>query len=231
MNLSNETLSILQNFATINANIVVEENTGKLKTISEAKNIMATADISEQIDATFGIYDLNEFLSAIGLIDQPSFTFDEKMIAVDSSSGTEGLNYFCSNSEILTHPKKDINDPDYEVTLQVPEALLAQIKKAASVLRCETVSLTKDEDSDEVWAVVSDPTNNSSNAFRVQVASDPAFESLPSFSFDILISNLKIVNGDYELNLSSRSISKWVLTSGANITYWIALEKTSEYNA
>jgi len=231
MQLTTETLAILQNFAMINPNIVVEENTGKLKTVSEAKNIMAMADISEQIDSTFGIYDLNEFLSAIKLINKPMFTFDGTMIAVDSSSGTQGLNYFCSNPEILTYPKKDIKDPEYEVTLKMDEGMLAQIKKAASVLHCETVSLTKQADADSIWAVVSDPTNKSSNAYRAEVATDEAFASLPAFSFDILIGNMKIVPGDYTLQLSSRSISKWGLDSTSPITYWIALEKSSEYNA
>jgi len=231
MKLSTETLKVLQNFATINPNIVVEEKTKLLKTVSEAKNIMAIAEISEDISASFGIYDLNEFLSATRLIDKPTFTFGDQMIEVKSESGTEGLDYFCSNPEILTHPKKDIKDPTYEVCVVLSDAQITQIKKAASVLGCETVSLTHEAGDSKIWAVVSDPTNKSSNAYRLEIADGRDYVDIPVFSFDYMISNLKIVSGDYTVSLSSRRISKWALINAGSITYWIALENSSSYDA
>lgn len=62
MQVSNETIEVLKNFAGINPNIVISPGQ-KLKTISEAKNIMAEADITEDFPLEFGIYDLHEFLS------------------------------------------------------------------------------------------------------------------------------------------------------------------------
>ena len=47
-----------------------------------------------------------------------------------------------------------------------------------------------------------------------------------AFSFDFLINNLKVLPGNYEVSLSSKLISQW---EGEEITYWIALEKTSKY--
>jgi hypothetical protein len=44
MNISDETLEVLKNFASINPNIVISPGQ-KIKTISEAKNIMASAEI------------------------------------------------------------------------------------------------------------------------------------------------------------------------------------------
>ena len=60
--LSSQTIDILKNFSSINSNLVVKAGE-PLATISEAKNIMATADIVEQFSSDFGIYDLNEFIS------------------------------------------------------------------------------------------------------------------------------------------------------------------------
>ena len=54
MQLSDNTLKILSNFATVNANMVLKPGQ-QLKTISEAKNILATADIVEDFPKEMGI--------------------------------------------------------------------------------------------------------------------------------------------------------------------------------
>ena len=76
MNLSTETANILKNFATINPNIVMQPGS-EIKTISEAKNILAKASIREQIPVEFGIYDLNEFLNVVQLFDEPVLLFPD----------------------------------------------------------------------------------------------------------------------------------------------------------
>ena len=58
MNLSNDTVNVLKNFATINPNLVFQPGQ-KLKTISESKTILASATIVEDFPQEFGVYDLN----------------------------------------------------------------------------------------------------------------------------------------------------------------------------
>ncbi len=48
MQLSEKTIEVLKNFANINPNLVVSAGSN-LKTISEAKNIMASADVAEHL--------------------------------------------------------------------------------------------------------------------------------------------------------------------------------------
>jgi hypothetical protein len=81
MNLSNDTLNVLKNFATINPNVVFKPGQ-KLKTISESKTILASATIVEDFPQEFGVYDLNEFLSVLNLIDNPTLDFEEKAVLV-----------------------------------------------------------------------------------------------------------------------------------------------------
>ena len=64
MKLSDNTLTILKNFAGINNSILVKEG-NKLRTISVAKNILAEADITEEFPRDFAIYDLNQFLNGL----------------------------------------------------------------------------------------------------------------------------------------------------------------------
>ena len=62
MELSSQTLQVLNNFASVNSNIVI--HTGNvLRTVSESKTILARAEIEEEFPKGFGIYELNEFLS------------------------------------------------------------------------------------------------------------------------------------------------------------------------
>ena len=66
MKLSEKTLSLLKNFGSINQSILFKEG-NKLRTISVMKNILAEAEIAEDIPQDFGIYDLNRFLNALSV--------------------------------------------------------------------------------------------------------------------------------------------------------------------
>ena len=70
MKLSNETVSVLKNFSTINQNLVIKSG-NKITTMSAMKNIVAKAAVIENFPQQFAIYDLNEFLSAISLFSKP----------------------------------------------------------------------------------------------------------------------------------------------------------------
>ena len=92
MQLSNETINVLKNFATVNPNVVFKPGQ-QLKTISEAKTILASAQIVEDFPQEFGIYDLNEFLSVYNLIEDPTLTFEDKSVLI-SGSGQKVRYYF-----------------------------------------------------------------------------------------------------------------------------------------
>lgn len=231
MILSQNTIKTLQNFATINPNIVVEKDSSVLKTVSEAKNIMAQAETEDIFDEGFGIFDLNEFLSAVSIIPSPTFTFGSEYINIESTTTKASIKYFCANPSILTYPKSTINDPEYEVSLTLTTENLASIKKAASVLSHDRFSFVKEADSHDVFVQVSDVSNKSSNAYREAVG---LVEDDSSFSFNFLISNLKLLPGQYNIELSSKFISKWSIVpdnTKPDIVYWLAIETSSNYNS
>jgi hypothetical protein len=226
MKLTDNTLTLLQNFATIQPNILLGQETEKLKTVAEAKNIFAVAEIKEQFDEQVGIYDLNELLSAITLIDNPEFTFTENKITIASDDGKTQLKYACANPTILTVPTKDITDPDYEVSFKLSVEDIVAIKKASSVLGHDTFSFIKQADSDEIIVKVHDLDNESSNAWESTVGK---VNTQDEFQFNFIINNLKIVNGSYEVSLSSKLISRWECQE-IPVKYWVAIEHTSKYN-
>ena len=227
MNISDETLEVLKNFASINPNIVL--NPGQqIKTISEAKNIMASAEIVEDFPQEFGVYDLNEFLSVLSLVQPADLSFDDKFVTISSTGDNRSkIKYFFSEPEILTTPQKDINMPECEFGISITESVLDQIRKAAAVLGHTELVLTGDNG--VVIATVLDDRDSTANTFSMEL--DGNNECKNEFKFVINIANLKLLPGDYYVSISSKLISNWTNVSRtAPVNYFIALEKTSEFN-
>ncbi len=224
MNLSNDTLNVLKNFATINPNLVFKPGL-KLKTISESKTILASATIVEDFPQEFGVYDLNEFLSVLSLIDQPTLEFEDKSVLIKGGNSSQQIRYFFSEADILTTPQKDIQMPDPEVGVNIEEDKLNQIRKAAAVLGHTELSLTGNNGL--ILASVLDTKDSTSNVFEIELDKDNSCKN--EFQFVVSIPNLKLLPGDYFVSISSKLISNWT-NSNYPVDYFIALEKNSSYN-
>jgi len=222
MELSEKTLTVLRNYATINPNVVINEG-DELKTISEAKNVLSSAKLDVQFPKTFGIYDLSEFLSVLSLVNSPRLTFEDNYVLVGDSSGRTRIKYFYSDIDILTVPSKDIVMPECEVSFSFDKETLSRVKRAASVLGHNEMSLTVVDD--VLVLSVIDQNDKTSNVFSIDV--DGTYND-PNFSFVFNISNLKMVEDDYRVDISSKLISHFV-NDESGIQYWVALEKSSTY--
>ena len=228
MHLSNDTLDVLKNFSTINPNLVIEPGQ-KMQTISESKTVMAKADIVEDFPNQVGIYDLNEFLSVLGLIDNNNIEFDEKALNISSTGGTmpnaQKVTYYYSNPEILTTPSKDINMPDVDVGVTLDEEVLSKLKQASNVLGHNDLSIVGKDGVLE--ARVYDSKDATGNDYTLLIESDNT--SKDEFNFDFNIANLKLIPGDYFVSLSSKKISHWQNTNFP-IEYFVALEQSTNFN-
>jgi len=222
MELSENTLSILKNYAGINSNIVFNEG-NSIQTISEAKNVLSAASTVEDFPQDFGIYDLNEFLNVLGLVDVPNLSFEKDYVLISDSSGRSKVKYFFSDPDMLTSPSKKIVMPQCEVQFTLDANTLSRIKRAAAALGHDEVSITPGNG--HLTLSVVDSKNATSNTFAIDIAGNyPA----DPFNFVISISNLKIIPGDYHVAISSKLISEFS-NNELGVSYWIALEKSSTY--
>ena len=223
MELTDNVLQALKNFASINPNIVVEPG-NVIRTISEGKNILGKTMVDSEFPIRFGVYDLNEFLSVIGLVDSPRLSFEETHVNIGDSSGRSKIKYFFTNTDHLTSPSKDIVMPSIDVSFTIDNTTLNQIKKASSALGHSELSITANNGS--IALSVIDAGNSTSNTFTIDV--DGRYES-DQFNFIISIPNLKLLPGEYIVDISSRLISHFT-NKNTGAEYWIALEKSSTYN-
>ena len=222
MELSENTLQILKNYAGINSNIVFNEG-NNIQTISEAKNVLSAASTVEDFPQNFGIYDLNEFLNVLGLVDVPNLSFEKDYVLISDSSGRSKVKYFFSDPDMLTSPSKKIVMPQCEVQFTLDANTLSRIKRAAAALGHDEVSIVPGNGA--LTLSVVDSKNAPSNTFSIDIAGD--FPEDP-FNFVISISNLKIIPGDYHVAISSKLISEFS-NNELGVSYWIALEKSSTY--
>lgn len=225
MELSENTLQILRNFSGINQNLLIKSGSN-IKTISEARNVVATADVTENFEKDFGIYDLNEFIGVMGLVNAPSLKFEDDFVTVSDSSGRSKVKYFYAAEETLTSPAKDVNMPDGDVKFTLDNDTLNKLKKAASTLGHNEVSIKANNGVLSLSIV--ENQNATSNAFSIDI--DGEFKQDAVFNFIISISNLKILPGDYDVEISSKLITQFKHKE-IPLKYWIALEKTSTYGA
>ena len=229
MNLSNETVSVLKNFATINQNLVIKSGSS-ISTMSAMKNIVASANVKETWPTDFAIYDLNEFLSALSLFEKPSLDFKNDFVVIteDGSTG-KTLKYWYSDPSVVTTPTKEITMPECEVNFSFENGLLSNVQKAAAVIGVPDMVL-EGMDNGIALLKVTDKKNATANDYAVKINVNNEDGKNLSYKFWFKVENLKLLSGTYDVAISSKNISHFV-NSNVDIQYWIALEPESKYDA
>jgi hypothetical protein len=220
MKLSDNTLSLLKNFSSINQSILFKKG-NKLRTISVMKNILAEATISEELPKDFGIYDLNQFLNGLGLHQSPELDFANDGYIVIREGKSRSKYFFADPNVIITPPDKAINLPSEDVCFELSTEQLDKLLKAAAVYQLPDVSAVGE--SGVVKLVVRDKKNETSNDFSIVVG-----ETDSEFIFNFKVENIKILPGTYEVVVSQKLLSRFT-SKNHDLCYYIALEPDSTF--
>jgi hypothetical protein len=217
MKLSKETVGLIKNFAGINSNLLLKSG-NKLATISAQKNVMADAVVTETFP-DFGIYDLNEFLGAMSLFEDPELTFNDKWVTIEQ--GGNSIKYFAADASVLTAPQKAITFPDAEIEFPMSANMLSMIQRTASVLRASDVSIVGDGST--IAVVVGDKKNATGNSYNSAVGATEK-----KFKVNLKVENLKMIPGDYQVSISSKKISRF--KGAGDLVYYVAVEADSTFD-
>ena len=218
MKLSKDTINILRNFSGVNSNLLLTAGS-KLSTISTGKNILASTTVAETFPSEFGIYDLNEFLGALSLFTDPDLKFTDKYVTIKEAGNS--IKYYAADKTVLAYPQKDIQFPTADVNFTLTSATLAMAIRTASVLRAPDVSIVGD--GTDITLVVGDRKNPTGNTYDYKVGKTGS-----TFNVAIKVENLKMIPGDYTVDISSKKISRFSSTSG-DLTYFVAVEADSTF--
>ena len=220
MKLSNETLTVLKNFAGINQSILVRKG-NKLRTMSVMKTVLAEAVVNEEFEKEFAIYDLNQFLNGISLHEDPELDFqNDKYVVI--REGKRRVKYFFADPQVIVSPpEKEISLPSQDVCFQLEHSQYDKIKKAAAVYQLEDLSVIGE--AGVIRLVVRDKRNATSNEYSIVVG-----ETDKEFTFNFKVENLKIIPASYDVVLSSKLLSKFT-NERYNLDYYIPMEPDSTF--
>lgn len=220
MKLSNETLTVLKNFAGINQSILVRRG-NKLRTMSVMKTVLAEATVNEEFEKEFAIYDLNQFLNGISLHEDPELDFqDDKYVVI--REGKRRVKYFFADPQVIVSPpEKEISLPSQDVCFQLEHSQYDKIKKAAAVYQLEDLSVIGE--AGVIRLVVRDKRNATSNEYSIIVG-----ETDKEFTFNFKVENIKIIPASYNVVLSSKLLSKFT-NERYNLNYYIPMEPDSTF--
>ena len=219
MKLSAETISILRNFSQIYPSIFISKG-NRLRTISIEENIFAEAQVVETFDSEFAIYDLNKFVSALGLHDNPDLDFSDPYYAI-ISDGTRTSKYYFADPDVIKYPKGNMTFPSEDFSFILNTKDLEKIVKASNTYRI--FDLVVSGDGQNVNLIVKDKNNPSSNEFSITVGHTDQV-----FNFYFRMENLKIIPGEYNVTIS-KSLNSRFSNTKIPLTYYILLETDSTY--
>ena len=223
MKLSSDTINILKNYATINQNLMIKEGK-EITTMSAMKNIMARADVEETFPHDIPIYDLDNFLTSLSLFKNPNLDFQGTYVNItEENNSNTSLKYFYSDASVVTTPTAMITMPSNEVTFVLDSSTLSDIKKASAVIGSADLVLENSKGTPSL--TVKDKKNDTANSYSRGV--DTQGEG--KFSFFFKVENLKLMDGKYTVQVSSKNISH-MKNESTPIEYWIALEPESKYS-
>ena len=220
MKLSDNTLSLLKNFSTINQSILFKQGS-KLRTISVMKNILAEATVQEELPKDFGIYDLSQFLNGLGLHQSPELDFENDGHVVIKEGKMRSKYFFADPNVIITPPDKAIDLPSEDVSFELSTDQLDKLLKAAAIYQLPDLAVVGANG--VVKILVRDKKNDTSNDFSVTVG-----ETDKEFSFNFKVENIKILPGTYDVSVSSKLLSRFT-SKNQDLTYFIALEPDSTF--
>lgn len=217
MKFSNETLTVLKSFTSINKSILLAKG-NVIKTITPEKTLIAIANISQEIPSDACVYDLSRFLSILSLYNDPDVEFFDKYFII--SEGKRRTKYvFADLSMIHTPPEKDITIPSADVEVSVTADTLSSVLKAAGVLQFSEIAFVGEGGKCYLKAI--DSANDNADDFGVEIG-----ETADEFKIIIKTDNLKLMSIDYDVTLCSKGISEF---KGEGVTYYVAIDSKSTY--
>jgi hypothetical protein len=216
MKLTEYTVSILKNFATLNSGIVLLP--GKMqKTAHPDKSMIASAEVDVDFPIEFGIYDLNVFLSNVTTLNNPELTFSDNEVRINDGSFDLIFKKSMSNL-IIQPPKSDLVLPDVDAKFDLPHETLTKILRLGAMNTLPVLSIeAKDK---ELYLLAQDKSSASSTKVRTKICD----WSEADFSVTLKASNLRMLPDDYSVELKVGAFA--ILTSKTrNLKYTAALEK------
>lgn len=217
MKISSRTAQVLKNFSTINQSLLFKPGR-TITTISPQKTVLAKANVDEEFDKQFAIFDLARFLGVMSLFNEPEIKLEDKFAIIKDTN--QKVNYtYADPTMIIVPPDKNINMQEAEISFTLTTDSLARIMKAMSIMQTPEIAVVGNEGNISIETF--DSKNSTSDNFSVRVGT-----TKHTFKMVFKVENIKLMPGDYDVKISSKGIGHF---KSNDVEYWITTEATSTF--
>jgi hypothetical protein len=216
MKLSNETLTFLKNFASINSGMQFKKG-NTIKTMSTGKTVLAKATIKDEFPEEFCVYDLSQFLMVHSLFADTELDFsDDKNITF--KSGKKKTKYRKTDKGmIVVAPDKDLALPSVDITFTLTKEDYAVLLDAAKILQSPYIAC--ESDGGPIRLTSFDAKNDSAHTNSIEVGEGDG----KKYKMVFLTENLKMIPGSYDVEISQKGLASFK-NKNVDIQYWVATE-------
>lgn len=221
MKLSDKTLNVLKNYATINTGIVIKKG-NFLRTISDNRTLCSEVEV-DPFETDFAIYDLNDFLSVLSAMEEPLLHFNEKYVEIEDNANGGKTKYFYGSDAFIEHPKSPMKDIDVDFSFEITEKQLASFTKMSSILNLEEMVIKAD--GSKMTLGVVDSTNTTSNSYTIEIGNTDKV-----FSIYFRKDNFRMMPQDYQVSISKEFSGTRVAVftnTTSKMKYLLAIEANS----
>lgn len=214
MKLSERTISILKNFATINDSLLFVK--GRVQqTVDEADAIQCVATLDEEFPIDFGIYDLRTLLANIAALKEPDIKFDKTSLTI--TDGTIRITYNYTNPRNIKSPSGSVDIENPDVVFILTNQTFQKLVKIADLNGLEYLSV---RGRNGIINVQGGDGTDTSNKVDMDV---DTYEG-DDFNVVFTLENMKILPDDYEVGIYTSGLGVFENTS-KTIKYYITLNQ------
>jgi hypothetical protein len=216
MKLSEQTLSVLKNFASINSGVVLKPGK-KQKTISAEKSILVEAELEDISNHEFGIYDLNQFLGNITTLKNPNLEFGEQTVVMTDEDGTTMEYRACAPELVISPPAKELTLNQPEVSFDLSNSTFVKLLRLGAMNDLPNLSIVGKDG--ELKASVHEKNNDTSNVASTTLGPWDGVDFTASFKTELL----KMLPDDYKVEIKLGGFAKFS-SATKKLVYFISLE-------
>ncbi len=217
MKLSDDTVTVLKNFSSINQSLLFKSG-NTLKTISPLKTIFVEATVGESFPKEFALYDLNKLLAKVSLYKDAELAFDDDKINI-STENKKKSDYikYCSPKVIVTAPEKPITFGDPDCSFSLSQEDLDWMRKSAGI--SGSPNFVFESDGSTIQFIATDVKDDSADQSKIEIGTSEGAK----FRIVMKVENFKLIDGSYDVSIAKKGMARFKHKT-INITYYIAIE-------
>jgi hypothetical protein len=203
MKLSEQTLTVLKNFASINSGVVIQTGNTQ-RTMSPEKSVLVEATLEDSFPCQFGIYDLNQFLGNTLTLNSPDMNFTDKLVMMKDDTMTVKYSA-CSPELIISPPNKDLVLSDPEVSFDLSQSIVPNL---SFIVKNGELSL-----------IVHDKKNDMSDYASIGISKHDGGDMVATFKTE----NIKMIPDDYHVQVKLGKFATFT-SKTKKLKYFIVVE-------